>query len=101
MKYLGVRISHNLNWAVHIHSVVSKTRQKLGFLYRKFYKHCNTAVLWKLYVSLVHPNLEYCCIVWDPFTKGSIEQLEKNSKAGCKNLPEEVELIIHYHVEGA
>ena len=75
VKYLGVLITHDLNWAVYIHSVVSKTRQKLEFPYRKFYKHCNTTVLRKLYVSLIHPNLEYCCIVWDPFTKGSIEHL--------------------------
>ena len=43
VKYLGVLITHNLNWAAHIHSVVSKKRQKLGFLYRKFYT--NTATL--------------------------------------------------------
>ena len=84
VKYLGVLITHNLNWAAHIHSVVSKTRQKLGFLYCKFYKHCNTTVLRKLYVLLIRPNLEYCCIVWDPFTKGSIEHLEKTQKLAAK-----------------
>ena len=68
VKYLGVLITHNLNWAAHIHSVVSKTRQKLGFLYHKFYKHCNTTVLRKLYVSLICPNLEYCCM--GPLHKG-------------------------------
>ena len=53
MKYLGVLITHSLNWAAHIHSGVSKTRQKLCFLYCKFYNHCNTAVLRKLYVSQI------------------------------------------------
>ena len=81
VKYLGVRITHNLNWAAHIHSVVSKTRQTLGFLYHKLYKLCKTTVLRKLYVSLTHSNLEYCCIILDLFTKGSIEHLEKKHKS--------------------
>ena len=58
--------------------------QKLGFLHCKFSKHCNTAVLRKLYESLIRPNLAYCCIVWDPFTKGSIEHLEKTQKLAAK-----------------
>ena len=84
VKYLGVVINQDLTWATHIHSVVMKTRQKIGFVYRRFYKYCNTTVLHKIYVSLIRPNMEYCCIVWDPFTKELINELENTQKLAAK-----------------
>ena len=84
VKYLGVLIAQNLSWENHIQSVVCKAKQKLGVLYRTFYKQCSVEVLRKLYISLIRPGLEYCCIVWDPSTKRLVEELERVQKFATK-----------------
>ena len=40
----------------------------LGLLYRRFYSHAEGATLMQLYLSLIRPQLEYACPVWDPHT---------------------------------
>jgi len=76
-KYLGVIISSNLSWSPHIQSICSKSRKLIGLLFRHFYLHCSPSVLFKLYVSLIRPHLEYCSILWDPSSSVSISSLEK------------------------
>ena len=39
MKYLGVHISSDLSWSIHIDIITSKARRTLGFIYRKFYRN--------------------------------------------------------------
>ena len=65
-KYLGVLISSNLSWSLHIDSICRKSRQILGLLFRHFYRHSSPSALFKLYIALVRPHLEYCSILWDP-----------------------------------
>ncbi len=65
-RYLGVVLSSDLSWSLHIQATCSKARRLLGFLYRNFTladKRC----LSYLYCILVRPVLEYSCCVWDPF----------------------------------
>ena len=37
-----------------------------------------------LYCSLVRSNLEYCSIIWSPFTKRNIEKLERVQRRATK-----------------
>ena len=37
-KYLGVILTDNLSWSMHIDRISSKARRLVGLLYRKFYK---------------------------------------------------------------
>ena len=64
-KYLGLRISSDLNWEPHISSITSEAHQRLGFMWRNLrgspHKCRKTA-----YISLVRSQLEYCCTIWDP-----------------------------------
>ena len=43
------------------------------------------AFLFRLYLSLVRPILEYACLVWDPYTVKNIEQLESVQKFAFKH----------------
>ena len=65
-KYLGVIISSNLFWSLHIQSVSSKVRKLTGMIYRNFYKSSSPQILLKLYNALVLPHFNYCSSVWSP-----------------------------------
>ena len=75
-RYLGVIISEDLRWNLHIDAVCSKARRLLGFLYRCF-RGGDSGSLSYLYKSLVLPVLGYCSPVWDPQQKGLSLQLER------------------------
>ena len=83
-KYLGVLITADLRWDVHISGICLKAKRLLGLLYRKFYRSVDSAFLFRLYLSLVRPILEYACPVWDPYTFKNIEQLESVQKFALK-----------------
>ena len=77
VRYLGVKLTQDLSWSLHVSHLCAKARQLIGLLYRRFYKHANTATLLQLYKSFIRPHLEYCAIVWDPHLSKDIEALEK------------------------
>jgi len=68
-KYLGVWISDDLSWSLHIESVCSRARRLLGFMYRFFSPHCDSGTILMLYKSQVLPILDYACVAWDPHFK--------------------------------
>ena len=74
LKYLGVVLS---SWSLHIHYIRSKSRKLIRFLFRYFYRFSPPSVLFKLYLALVRPHLEYCPSVWDPSSPFLISSLEK------------------------
>ena len=74
-KYLGVTISHNLNWNQHCDNICSEANSTLGLL-RRVLSDCSTEVKSKAYTNLVRPQLEYTCSVWNPYTKRNIHQIE-------------------------
>jgi hypothetical protein len=44
----------------------------------------NTAVILKLFRSLVRPHLKYCIQAWRPHLRRDVDQIEKNLKEGYK-----------------
>jgi hypothetical protein len=64
-RYLGLQLSHDLKWNSYISSVTAKANRTLGFLKRNL-RVKERELKQKAYVSLVRPQLEYCCSVWDP-----------------------------------
>ncbi len=85
-KYLGVTISEDLTWDVHIHEICNKTRRQVGLLFQRYYKHAPSEVLLKLYKALFRPHLEYCPFVWDPYTtrlKNQIKSVQRLSLRVC------------------
>ena len=57
IKYLGIYIDNNLNWAPHIQHITSKISKNLGILFRlRFFLTLNA--LKQIYYSLVYPYLQ-------------------------------------------
>ena len=76
-KYLGVTISQDLSWNLHIAGTCSRARRLLGFIYRSFGGGTEPRALVRLYSSLVLPVLDYCSSIWDPLFKTLVDKLEK------------------------
>ena len=76
-KYLGVHISCNLSWQLHVKTICGKARKLIGILFRHFYRHSSLSVLFKLYISIIRPHLEYCSSVWDSSSSTLSSSLEK------------------------
>ena len=56
-----------------------KSNCVLGMIKRNM-KCKNTAIIMRLYKSLVRPRLEYCIQAWSPYHKKDIEVLERVQK---------------------
>ena len=78
-KCLGITITSDLSWSLHISHICNKARRLVGMLYRHFYKNSNPHTLLKLYLAYVTPHLEYCSYVWSPL-KGDIDIVETVQK---------------------
>ena len=64
-KYLGVHLTKDLKWNVHIGNITSKGSKTLGFLKRNL-RVRSKAHKEKAYMALLRPKIEYCSTVWDP-----------------------------------
>ena len=74
-KYLRVDLTAGLSWNTHIDRIVKKGNSMLGFLQRNP-RINNQDTKASAYFSLVRPNLEYCSIVWSPYTSQSKRKIE-------------------------
>ena len=74
---LGLTIRSDLSWSEHINTITSKARHLVGLLFRQFYSCTDTYTLYKLYLTIVRPHLEYTCEVWDPHLDKDINLIEK------------------------
>lgn len=87
-KYLGVLVSHDLTWSSHISSICSKARRLLGLFYRQFYK-VDPNLIFKCYLTIVRPLLDYCCYVWSPHCMKDVKAVENVQyfalKMACKS----------------
>lgn len=75
-KYLGVTFSSDLSWNVHVKTICCSARNKL-FLLRRKLRMADTNCKLTAYKSVVRPVLEYAAIVWSPYTKALIDELER------------------------
>ena len=74
-KHVGVTIPHHLNWNQHCDNICNKANSMVGLL-RRVLPDCSTDVKSKAYATLVRPQVEYTCSVWNPYTKWNIHQIE-------------------------
>ena len=75
-KYLGITISDNMDLGQHISEISSKATKTLCFLRRNlaFAPRSTKEVAYK---TLVWPKLEYAALIWSPYSKLQINQVEK------------------------
>ena len=83
-KDLGVTTTDNFYWNSHIDLIVSKANRMLGLVKRTCRGLDNTKTLRTLYYALARSNVEYCSVVWSPFTKKNIEKVEKVQRRATK-----------------
>ena len=74
-KDLGVTITKDLSWGIHISMTVNKANKTLGAIKRPV-GIANTKIFSMLYKSLVRPILEYEVPVWCPYLVKDIHALE-------------------------
>ena len=75
IKYLGVTLSENLSWNLHISNTVAKAYCTLGLIKKICYGAPDSVKL-AAYKVLCRSQLEYASKVWDPFTKTNTEKIE-------------------------
>ena len=72
---MGVEITHNLKWSLHINDVVAKANRILWSIRRNLH-HCPGTIKQQMYITLVRPHLEYACAVWDTHVTSDIQKIE-------------------------
>ena len=78
IKYLGVTITSDLRWNIHVSNVCTKANRTLGFLRRNLYSFPQE-IKEAAYKGLVRPVLDYGSSVWDPPGR-----IRKGAKARCQ-----------------
>jgi hypothetical protein len=81
--YLGLQISEDLKWTIHIANVAKKANPTLGFLRRNL-KYCPQECKKTAYISLVRSTIEYGGIIWDPYTETNINRLERIQRQAAR-----------------
>jgi hypothetical protein len=69
-KYLGVIISSDLRWNVHIANICKRANGTLGFLKRNI-NISNPKLKENAYKALVKPSMEYACTTRDPYQQNN------------------------------
>lgn len=80
-KYLGLHITSDLTWNIHIGHTINNANRTLGYLRRNFSKAPSSLKL-LLYKTLIRPKLEYAASIWDPGQVNltqSLEMVQNNS----------------------
>jgi hypothetical protein len=76
-KLLGVYISFDLRWEIHIEYIISKAVSRLYFLKQLRRAGLPPSHLLHFYLTVVRPVLEYASPLWHPtLTKSQTERLE-------------------------
>ena len=83
-KDLGILTDCSLSWNSHTDMITAKANRMLGLIKRKCKDLKDTATLKTLFCYLVRSNLEYCSVVWSPFTKRDIDKLERIQRRATK-----------------
>ena len=73
--YLGVTLSTDLKFNIHLNINVAKSYQCLAFVRRNL-TYCLEKLRHLSYISLRRSKLEYSSSVWDPHLHNDIHQLE-------------------------
>ena len=75
LRDLGVRISSNLSFSIHIQNTITAASKLVGWGLRTFSGRGRLLML-TLLKSLVQPKLDYCSQLWSPSDQTSINQIE-------------------------
>jgi hypothetical protein len=80
-KHLGLNISQDLTWGLHITEITDKANRRLGILRSLKYK-LNKLSIERIYFAFIRPILEYGDVVWDNISielSNLIEKVQLNA----------------------
>jgi hypothetical protein len=80
VRDLGVILDSKLTFVEHYNTIISKANSMLGFIKRFSYHFQDPYTIKLLYITYVRPILEYCNLVWNPYTAIHEERIESVQK---------------------
>ena len=86
IRDLGVIVDNRLTFKHHVTSIVTRAHVRVMQIWRCFLCK-NMDVLMRVFITYVHPLLEYCSSVWSPSSKAVTGQLESVQRRFTKRLP--------------
>ena len=86
IKDRGSIFSNNFSFNMHITYIVKKAFRMLGFINRTTKPFEDVKVLNVLYNSHIRSILDYCSVIWSPYTQNNIGKLERVQKKFVKKL---------------
>ena len=75
LRDLGVQVSSDLTFNIHIENVVSASSRMVGWVLRTFRRRSKTTML-TLWKSLIQSKMDYCSQLWSPNDQAAISKLE-------------------------
>ena len=75
LRDLGVQLSSNLSFSIHIENTVTAASKLVGWALRTFVGR-GRGVMLTVFKSLIQPKLDYCSQLWSPADQLSINKLE-------------------------
>ena len=75
LRDLGVEVSSDLSFTIHIENVVSAATRMVGWVMRTF-RSRSQGLMITLWKSLIQSKLDYCSQLWSPSDQASISKLE-------------------------
>ena len=79
LRDLGVQLSSDCTFSIHIDNVVTSVSKMLGWVLRTF-RSRSKVVMMTCWSSLLQSRLDYCCQLWSPCDQASITELEGLAK---------------------
>ena len=86
VRDLGVILSEDGGFKHHLEKVVTKTRQKMGWVLRTFESR-SPQLMKTLLKTLILPHIDYCSQLYCPTRPADIQKLEKVQKDFLKRIP--------------
>ena len=85
-KDLGITFDKRLEFDYHIQEKPKKANSMYGMLRRTF-KHLDEKTFVPLYKTMARSQLDYGCVIWNPYKEKYNEQIEKVQRRATKTLP--------------
>ena len=80
VRDLGVILDSKLTFIDHYNTIINRANNMLGFIKRFCYNFNDPYTIKTLYIAYVRSILEYCSIVWSPFSITHEERIESVQK---------------------
>ena len=82
---LGVNISSNGNFDLHVSKITAKTNALLG-MFSNTFTNFTEEIARTIYPTFIRPHLEFAVPVWNPRLRGCIGQLERVQRRATRSI---------------